>query len=49
MYNLLARTDVHGRNFIFKLFENDFNVSFVPLGFAGFFYNSSNFDTFGKV
>ena len=37
MYNLLARTDVQGRNFIFKIFENDFNVSFVPLGFAGFF------------
>ena len=37
MYNLLARTDVQGRNFIFKLFENEFNISFVPLGFAGFF------------
>ena len=37
MYNLLARTDLQGRNFIFKLFENEFNVSFVPLGFAGFF------------
>ena len=48
MYNLLARTDLQGRNFIFKIFENEFNVSFVPLGFAGF-YNSSNFDTFGKV
>ena len=37
MYNLLARTDLQGRNFIFKIFENEFNISFVPLSFAGFF------------
>ena len=36
MYNLLARTDIQGRNFILKLFENEFNMSFVPLGFIGF-------------
>ena len=37
MFNLIVRTDVQVRNFIFKLFENEFNISFVPLGFAGFF------------
>ena len=37
MYNLITRTDIQERNVIFKLFENDFNMSFVPLGFTGFF------------
>ena len=49
MYNLLARTDIQGRNFILKLFENEFNMSFVPLGFVRFSYNSRNFDTFSEV
>tara|TARA_Y200000002_G_scaffold127996_1_gene105540 strand:- start:5478 stop:6278 length:801 start_codon:yes stop_codon:yes gene_type:complete len=37
MYNLIARTNFQERNLIFKLLENEFSMSFVPLGFAGFF------------
>ena len=36
MYNLLAGIDIQAINFIFKLFENELNISFVPLGFISF-------------
>ena len=36
MYNLLAGIDIQAINFIFDLCENEYNVSFVPLGFIGF-------------
>jgi len=36
MYNLLAGIDIKATNFIFDLFENELNISFVPLGFMSF-------------
>ena len=36
MYNLLTGIDIQPINFVFDLFENEFNISFVPLGFMSF-------------
>ena len=36
MYNLLAGIDIQAINFIFDLCENEYNISFVPLGFISF-------------
>ena len=36
MYNLLTGIDIQPINFVFDLFENELNISFVPLGFMSF-------------